>query len=427
MQFKFAISAGLAAGIVGVHHHGLRRRVTPKLYQGPCKRNMDTSCCPFELSLCRGHLKLYIYKEPYVDTNQSVFWYTMTMISHSGMNHLIVEDPREACLFLYIFSRLDCSRYCLEWHVYKLPYWNHGQNHILFDLHDDVRVFPFKAEKAMVFTSPAAVQQVLRPLCDESFPQYPRVTFPSVLSQAFDRPRRYRLTFRGSMEGNDSHRRIFLPLHNGKDVIVEDSAHGGGRYSYSDLMNTTYALILPGAKIATIRLLEAMSAGAIPVFVDIGDYIRPFSSLIRWHDCSLHIRRVGGEPLRSFKVLNHLVYGNATFRRKDVMSVLDSVSPDRLLEMQSCVRHAYQSYLSFETVGDGMLQSFLQRVERQYQHRAVKLCIAGICGTSLTENARLARQIQQNYTYSWTSSYYCPNAAPCEINISSKVTCAKCR
>lgn len=55
---------------------------------------------------------------------------------------------------------------------------------------------------------------------------------------------------------------------------------------YADLMNTTFALIPAGRSPATYRLGEALSAGAIPVFVHEA-YVKPFPDRIPWRLCSL--------------------------------------------------------------------------------------------------------------------------------------------
>lgn len=134
-------------------------------------------------------------------------------------------------------------------------------------------------------------------------------------------------------------------------------------------------------------------------------YIRPYRTLIPWDNCSLSIKP-----------------RNPT--REDVLSVLNQVSAEHLRSMQSCVQHAYTSYLSLDALGDAMLLSFLQQVG--LQHHGVRLCIAGICKSSLVSNARRAMGLGRKYTYKWYDSYYCPNVAPCDINTSFKVTCSKC-
>lgn len=54
---------------------------------------------------------------------------------------------------------------------------------------------------------------------------------------------------------------------------------------YGDLMNTTFALIPAGRSPATYRLGEALSAGAIPVFIH-NDFVKPFPNRIPWRLCS---------------------------------------------------------------------------------------------------------------------------------------------
>lgn len=50
---------------------------------------------------------------------------------------------------------------------------------------------------------------------------------------------------------------------------------------YSDLMNTTFALVPAGRSPATYRLGEALSAGAIPVFIH-QNFVKPFPGKIPW-------------------------------------------------------------------------------------------------------------------------------------------------
>lgn len=365
-----------------------------------------TPSCYFDVEKCHGHLTMYIYKEGYADTRELDFWHTVTMISHSAMSHLVVEDPRKACLFLYIVSHQHvCSQYdCLEKYVHPLPYWDDGRNHIILDLHDQVRIHPDKAQRAMLFTSAGAFENVLRRGCDVSFPQYPKVVFPDLMAVPVDKPRKYRMTFKGRMTYPDTHRKKFVRLHNGKSTIVVGL---DGTQKYDDLMNTTYALIIPGQKIATVRLLESMSAGVVPVLVNHGGYVRPFPTLIPWDNCSVTIKPKN--PTKE-QVLEALAWVSKT---------------NQLRDMQACVRHAYNSYLSEETLGDSMLMSFLQNVQYQLKRRHTRLCIAGICDGSLFSNGRSAMAIPRNYTYSWVSSYYCNNSDVCNVMTSIKVPCEK--
>lgn len=81
---------------------------------------------------------------------------------------------------------------------------------------------------------------------------------------------------------------------------------------YADIMNTTFALVPAGRSPATYRLGEALSAGAIPVFVH-DNFVKPFPARIPWHRCSF------------------------TFSSQDTPGIIDAlraVPHQRLLEMQ---------------------------------------------------------------------------------------------
>ena len=54
---------------------------------------------------------------------------------------------------------------------------------------------------------------------------------------------------------------------------------------YGDLMNTTFALLPAGRSPATYRLGEALSAGAIPVFIH-QNFVKPFPGRIPWQTFS---------------------------------------------------------------------------------------------------------------------------------------------
>jgi hypothetical protein len=63
-------------------------------------------------------------------------------------------------------------------------------------------------------------------------------------------------------------------------------------YDYTDLLNSTFALIPGGRSPGTYRLTEAMAAGSIPVFVDQFDdqiYVRPLDGIIPWELMSVRI------------------------------------------------------------------------------------------------------------------------------------------
>jgi hypothetical protein len=58
-------------------------------------------------------------------------------------------------------------------------------------------------------------------------------------------------------------------------------------YDFDDLMNATFAMVLPGRSPASYRLSEVMAAGCIPVFVGLEFAILPYAESIRWAELSL--------------------------------------------------------------------------------------------------------------------------------------------
>lgn len=96
-------------------------------------------------------------------------------------------------------------------------------------------------------------------------------------------------------------------MHNGKDVVIVTTCNhetnnkllrwqprrGTGceedqilfqRNDYTDLMNSTFGLAPAGRSPASYRMLEVLSAGAIPVLIA-DNYVKPFDTLIQWQRC----------------------------------------------------------------------------------------------------------------------------------------------
>lgn len=60
-------------------------------------------------------------------------------------------------------------------------------------------------------------------------------------------------------------------------------------YNFIDLMNSTFALVLPGRQPASYRLPEVMAAGSIPVFFGFEGAFRPYEEVIDWPAISLFV------------------------------------------------------------------------------------------------------------------------------------------
>ena len=223
--------------------------------------------------------------------------------------------------------------------------------------------------------------------------------------------------------------------HNGKDVIVMDSGYSGNdRKSaipvarFGELLNTTFAFLPRGQQHASHRLVEVMSSGAIPIFINMDRYVKPYDDLISWSECSLSLRTGDGN-----NYLNHKEKFMELMR-----ATLTSVSAAHLHSMQTCVRQAYASLLSDRGVGNGLLLSVLRLLERQ--RTSFRACshrvLGGECLTSRTSATRLLEATgahtggRGSPTASgggyWSAKFYCQTQPPCNVTVGFDVPCLPC-
>ncbi|CAN0075141.1 unnamed protein product, partial [Ectocarpus sp. 4 AP-2014] len=224
---------------------------------------------------------------------------------------LLVDTPDEACIVFYAVPRdkAEC--------VSKTPTWGGGQNHALLDLNDESRAARRSLNGKAMF-----LQSNMRPCYyrhgyDIAMPLPARRPVER-LREVAPRDRTYFATFKGKLylSGNGLlERSAVLDLMSGGASAAAVPAEGRGEMggangdsrsssssdvlvverccdfhneqllswnkamceafqqeyndspSYGDLMNTTFALLPAGRSPATYRLAEALSAGALPVFI----------------------------------------------------------------------------------------------------------------------------------------------------------------
>ncbi|KAH7425601.1 hypothetical protein KP509_11G062000, partial [Ceratopteris richardii] len=223
-------------------------------------------------------------------------------------------NASEACIFL-VTMPLDFSLLAFNPHPNILPHWNDGLNHVIVSLSSTWIETGPRAEtigKASIMASSLHITEYRRGF-DISIPLPGKVKSPHLQTL---RPweRRYFLTFKGNRylgkrEGNFQSNPQFRSLHNGNDTIVALTCghetndkircwhpeEGAGcdedeviyqRYSFQDLMNTTFGLAPAGRSPYSYRLIEILSAGAIPILIA-DDYVKPLGGLIQWDRCLL--------------------------------------------------------------------------------------------------------------------------------------------
>lgn len=262
----------------------------------------------FNYTRCYGQqdLLIYAYQVPsgpvrYFSKLQGSKWHT--------------RDPSKACLFLVF---LDNAGPKLPFNTQQFSHWDGGLNHVLVtfaDMWAQKGPPPDTIGKAALMASQLH-QTISRPGFDVSISLPGKRHFPH-LQATKPFKRKYMLTFRGlrylavhmASEGVFRSHATFRGMHNGQDVIVatsckhpvneehrqkdptlwehceEDEAQYK-RYSFSDLMNTTFGLVPAGISPNSYRLAEVLSAGAVPVLIA-DNYVKPFEGLLQWHRCIL--------------------------------------------------------------------------------------------------------------------------------------------
>ena len=278
-----------------------------------------TSITCFDETRCTNSKKIFVYKQanPRLDREDigSPYYGYLPRVPLYN-NSMYTQDPSNACLFaVYIWA--EEYDYCK---LPSLPYWNNGQNHIIVDF--IARRFSQRGNasariigKAMLaksymttnyfrpkFDLPVPILKLSRTKTNMEYIRYNKMLYNS--------QRKYFLTFKGSTykEGTaGSYRWKLLDIEQENDIVIHLQCfkmHGWHkkkeykhtcdmldksyeRSNYNDLFNTTFALVPGGRQPATYRLTEALSAGALPVFVypDI-DWIKPYSHIINWDEIS---------------------------------------------------------------------------------------------------------------------------------------------
>ncbi|MCO5585841.1 hypothetical protein L7F22_039774 [Adiantum nelumboides] len=190
----------------------------------------------------------------------------------------LTTNASKACLFLATMRTHHASTQLP--HLTTHPHWNGGLNHVIATL----------ADKWSLAAPPPQTNGNASVLASCLYETTHRPGFDISIPFAESDP-------------------AMLAMHNGKDVIFAvtcnqvtnnkirsqdpDAGKGCGedelhykQYQFKELMNSTFGLAPAGTSAASYRLIETISAGAIPVLVS-DNYVKPFEGLIQWHRCAL--------------------------------------------------------------------------------------------------------------------------------------------
>lgn len=204
-------------------------------------KKCDMSTC-FDHTRCREGFTVYVY--PVEDTISPLYQKILNVITES---RYYTSDPFRACLFVLALDTLDRDPLSSEFvhnfpiKLARLPYWNNGKNHLIFNLYSGT--WPDYVEDALAFDFGYAMlakasmsATKLRDDFDVSIPlfakQHPeRGGEPGQATHNhFPSNKKYLAAFKGKryVHGIGSETRNALHhLHNGRDLIfVTTCQHG---------------------------------------------------------------------------------------------------------------------------------------------------------------------------------------------------------
>ena len=378
--------------------------------------------CAFNFDRCGGRLTVYVYaSEPHTDVHDHMYHVIRTMIDRSVLQWSLVDDPSRACLFicpLGFYHNLDSLQH--------LPYWNGGENHLIWDPWDFDRVDRRALGRAMLATSNSVWHGEFDRACDIYVPVGAQRAYRDIGAQLADGARKYLATFRGSIADRfyGGKRKRMLKWNDPEHrLIVSDSAAKGANGTspmdgdtFVDLLNSTFALIPDGNGPATFRLIETMAAGIVPIFVDMDMYVAPFHELVPWHECSLAAQT------------SEFVDAKALWR------ALTGLPDGEVERMRACVNRAYDDWLGPYAIGNSVLLSIVRLLERQRPD--LQLCFTGGCVNSRTRPADLRDAYERVATAKrgqetprpWKGKFYCEGTMPCRVSTAQyEVPCLPCQ
>ncbi|KAJ1622506.1 exostosin family-domain-containing protein [Pavlovales sp. CCMP2436] len=243
---------------------------------------------------------------------------------------LITRDPARACLF---WIKVSATRGCKSYNrvgqlLRRLPHWNGGLNHIVFESTDKGIPRTLRSKylgKAGLAQGFSTVDNFVHgldvaiPL--RSTPNAPKLN--ALLGGAAPWRRKWLLTFKGTATNalrsrmalyHDELSRVVIAVYpnphkctrkgrampiDGRQIQLVALDFGANEaccaqiehlyssYNFYDLMNTTFGLVMPGRSPASYRLAEVLAAGCVPVFVGMEYGLLPFAELIPWSEFSI--------------------------------------------------------------------------------------------------------------------------------------------
>ena len=253
-----------------------------------------------------------------------------------------VDDPQSACLLVAHADDLDSAK--------RAQSWNFGVNHYVYGVKKPIEggVHYDMASLGSV----AITEAQLRPEFDVPLPLaaiwklenlYDRDPTSRQTITDLHRPRKYLLTFKGSIQDTlqpyYQHRWLAAEYLNKEpdvtiDVQCKHKTLFGDTVTYApydnpsqdnfdDLMiNSTFAFCPGGSHVTSFRFTEVLSAGAIPVLLP--EIVPPFYPEVDWSECVILVSQA---------------------RIVDLPNILRAIPPEEIRNRQQQCQRLYQSFL----------------------------------------------------------------------------------
>ncbi|XP_049586376.1 exostosin-1a isoform X2 [Syngnathus scovelli] len=352
-------------------------RLRDSVPEKPCRME---SC--FDFSLCeRNGFKVYIHPQQKGEKMSESYQNILSSIEGS---RFFTPDPSQACVFVLGLDTLDRDQlsaqyvHNLKTKVQSLPQWNHGKNHIIFNLYsgtwpDYTEDLGFDIGLAMLAKASISTEN-FRPKFDISIPlfskEHPRTGGQRgyLKYNAIPPFRKYLLVFKGKRYltgiGSDT-RNALYHVHNAEDVILLTTCKHGkdwhkhkdarcdkdnaeyDKYDYREMLyNSTFCLVPRGRRLGSFRFLEALQAACVPVTLSNG-WELPFSEIIDWKTAAV----IGDERLLL-----------------QVPSTVRSIHQEKILSLRQYTQFFWEAY--FNSVDKIVLTTLEIIQDRVLQHKS---------------------------------------------------------
>lgn len=297
-------------------------------------------------------ISVYIYPvTEYVDQDGNAITLPISkefyeMLEAIADSPFYTNDPESACMFIPSVDVLNQNSIRLKelgQVLASLPWWNGGTNHLVFNMlpgssPDYSTVLEVDTGKAVLAGGGFSTWSY-RKTFDVSIPVFnPLITPKNMPTKSYLERRKYLVI----SSQTSLHREYREVLHQ----IEKESSHflfiqkcvgeerswnfsrrckGDAVYDYPDILqDSTFCLVVRGARMGQPALYDVMSAGCIPVIVADG-YILPFSEVLDWKRIAVVVRE---EELG------------------DLIHILETFTQERIFQLRQQVSYIWEKYFS---------------------------------------------------------------------------------